>query len=77
MHSSNLTRTHSPESLSRATGAAQGGSAKTKAERERLDRKHDVEPEPNPLAKRELPDTTTGANEQRTPDAQPPSQRRE
>lgn len=75
MNPSKLTQVHEPELLSRIGGTIHGGSAKTKAERERLDRKHDVEPQPNPEAKRELPDADPDADPRR-PEAQPPADRR-
>jgi hypothetical protein len=40
---SNLTREHVPGTLSMIGGAAQGGSAKPKQEREQLDREHGLE----------------------------------
>lgn len=40
MSQPNLDRLHEPGSLSRIGGAAQGGSAKSKEEREALDREH-------------------------------------
>jgi hypothetical protein len=48
MSNSNLDRSTQPDALSRIGGAAQGGSAKPKEERDRLDREHGEEVDEQP-----------------------------
>lgn len=48
MSNPNLTRSRQPEILSTIGGAAQGGSAKPKEEREQLDREHGQPQEDSP-----------------------------
>lgn len=77
MKESNLLKSPDPGLLSRIGGAAQGGSAKPKPEREELDREHGLEPEQAPPlgTDRADPDRSTANNDQRAPQDRPASRR--
>jgi hypothetical protein len=49
-------------SLSMIGGAAQGGSAKPKEERESMDRQHGQEPQPNPVGSESQREGSVGGN---------------
>ena len=75
MNASNLGRSHEPDALSRIGGAAQGGSAKPKQERDKLDREHGVD-EDAPSGSGDSSQGTVGgtsndsrSDQQRSPDA--------
>ena len=68
MSHSNLDRTHEAGSLSMIGGAAQGGSAKPKQEREEMDRQNEQRQEDNPTGTASKREGTVGgtSNDNRT-----------
>jgi hypothetical protein len=69
MSTSNLDRSHESSSLSMIGGAAQGGSAKPKQEREQMDRDNEQRQQDNPAGAEETkrPGTVGGlSNDNRT-----------
>ena len=66
MSASPFDRLHQPDLLSRIGGAAQGGSAKPKKERERLDREHELERQEPPAGSQD--DVPAASTEERPRD---------